>query len=680
MSKAESVSKEQLVEGLRSLGVQSGDILLFHSSLKSIGWVDPGPEAVIEAFLEVLGPDGTLVAPAMISALNGIRPLFDVKTSPSEMGLLTETVRNWPGARRSNHPTHSIAAIGPLAEELTANHRQAWGPVTSHGTDAVGFDSPWDRMYKLNVWILLIGVSFGNCTMLHHAQVRYAAKHQGITAKTPWPDFDFHKMGDYLDTQGSVKHGTLGNAPCLLTRARDVVDCALNAIEERLEDSLWPGGNSDVTRWLDTCSRIETHGRPTAAAFKVNVVHPSFKGEVGRPLHMRGMLIDHPQDGRVALLVWDHGAVLPHEGDTIRRAVAEAAGVPFERILLTATHTHSSSWWAYTQNEDLLTYVARTVSESAAAAVERLEPVRAGWTSVRAPGINRNRTVYLKDGTAYTERWAQPFSWHIPEEQIKGRGPTDEDLRLLVLERLDGSRLAVAGDFSCHNSAALKDPRVTDDFFGVAMEIVEQVEGNSCVVLCTPGSEGDQDPTALVELGGTRDCAYARKLGTRLAGYFLAGTAHIKMHDVFRIGAGNVATEVGVRDDWRTCALPRGNPELGRWAEQGRAPAEVSAIAIGEFGIVGIPAEFVTTPARRIREHSPFKYTAVAALTNGTVFYVAEKEAFFEGSLIYGVHANMAAMAEHGSDRILSDAGIHALHMARRSQSGPHDDKAGEEG
>ncbi|NJS39886.1 MAG: AAC(3) family N-acetyltransferase [Rhodobacteraceae bacterium] len=53
---------------------------------------------------------------------------FDAKRTPSEMGLLTELFRRAPGAKRSLHPTHSVTALGPLAEQLTATHHQATTP------------------------------------------------------------------------------------------------------------------------------------------------------------------------------------------------------------------------------------------------------------------------------------------------------------------------------------------------------------------------------------------------------------------------------------------------------------------------------------------------------------------------------------------------------------------------
>ena len=247
----------------------------------------------------------------------------------------------------------------------------------------------------------------------------------------------------------------------------------------------------------------------------MKVVPDGLKREIGRPLYMKGVILEHPREGRMVHVVWDHGAFFHEDGDAIRRAIAEASGAAFERVLLTATHTHSDYWWPFVPEPRYRDFAVRAVRKPVEEAARRLEPVRAGWKTIEAPGLGRSRTVYLRDGRAYTERWAIPSTWHVPEEDILRRGPADDDLRILVLERLDGSRLAVMANFSCHNSAAMKDRRATDDFFGVASEIVGKAE--ECLVVVSPGSEGDQDPTAMVELARTKLESPARRAASKAA-------------------------------------------------------------------------------------------------------------------------------------------------------------------
>lgn len=657
-----------LVSDLRDLGIARGDVVLFHSSLKSIGWVEPGPEAVVEALLDVVGPEGTIVAPTLVQVLWGPKPLFSAQDSPSDVGLLSEIVRTWPGAQRSESPSHAVSAIGRLAETITAGHDQAWGPDTPFGTKALGFGTPWDKLSALNAWVLLIGVAFNRCTLLHHVQVRWVAKHQGMTAETPWPWFDFARQGDRLEAAGIVRRGRLGQADCRLARAAAIVEHTLATLEQRPREIFAPQG--PVAAWLDTCEQLARAGRPRAAAFKVDITPPSPARPVARPLHARGLLLDHPQQGRVALVVCDCYGFLQGAAATVRHAVANAAGVPFASVLVTCTHNHSSGLDASDAGAEYVARVAARVAEAAAEAVGRLEAVRAGWTSVPATGISRNRTVYLRDGRASTEHWEIPSAWFVPPADVLRRGPADDDVRLLVLERLDRTRLAVVADFSCHNSAGMDDPAIHDDFFGIAMELVEQAEGHACVVLGTPGSEGDQEPLALIKLGAKRDLAHATKLGRRLGSAILGGIQGVETRDIFAVAAASETVVVTARPDWCAAAAAQ-HPcaEVRCWAQSGQVHADVVAAAIGDFAIVGVPAELFTEPARRIREHAPFPHVAVAGLTNGNLMYVADREAYFEGSLIYGVMPQPEAMAAPGTDRALAEAALQALRAARSAQS-----------
>ena len=674
---SDSFDKERIASDLRRLGLGAGDLVIVHSSLRAVGRIEPAADAMVEAFMEAIGPDGTLVVPTLIPALRGLRPMFERDVSPSEMGLLTETVRKWPGAARSNHQTHSVAALGPLADEITKDHESAQGPNSPWGPKALGFGSPWEKLYERDAWVLLVGVGFNRCTILHHAQSKYMAAHEGVTKETPWPDFDFTQMGDHLESLGLVHFGDVGNAKCRLSRARSIVNAAVDALETEPDEYFGTDFN-DITEWLCACGSVKSRGRPTAAAFKTDITPDAPDRTVGRKLFARGLIVEGPTGTRGALILLDHIGLVHGQALTIRTAICKATGIPVKSILVTASHTHSGYSHCFWPVSGYVEMVAEKAAVAAGDAVGRLEPVRAGWTSVAAPGIRNSRTVYLKDGRAYTERWAMPSTWHIDERAKLRRGPGDDDLRLLVLERLDHSRLAVVANFSCHNSAGLFAEEIQDDFFGVAMEIVEHAEGNDCVTLITPGTQGDQDPTGMIGLGEIRDMRYALRLGRRLAGHILNGTAEVPVLDTFEIATASETSQIRVRDDWRQYGRALGNLEFQKYAEDGVAPAEVCSLTVGEYAMVGIPAEIFTTPGRRLREHSPFEYTSVMALTNGLIGYVPESDAYFEKSYIYGVHPHMADIAEKGTDEILVDLGTRSLLSAKSQASGVLEAENGE--
>ena len=82
MSSESAVTRRHIVEGLRQMGLGEGDRVMVHSSLSSMGYVEGGARIVVEAFLEVLGPLGTLMAPTFTHSAT---EYYDPLKSPSKI-------------------------------------------------------------------------------------------------------------------------------------------------------------------------------------------------------------------------------------------------------------------------------------------------------------------------------------------------------------------------------------------------------------------------------------------------------------------------------------------------------------------------------------------------------------------------------------------------------------------
>lgn len=154
---------EWLTNGLNDLGLTNGDVVLVHSSMKGLGHIDGGPNAVIDALLHAVGPRGTVLFPTLTGAMADLPenpPKIDLATTPCWTGLIPETARQRPGAVRSLHPTHSVVALGANQERWTAGHELGHSPCDEA--------SPYFHLMEQGGKILLLGgVDHDSNTSLH---------------------------------------------------------------------------------------------------------------------------------------------------------------------------------------------------------------------------------------------------------------------------------------------------------------------------------------------------------------------------------------------------------------------------------------------------------------------------------------------------------------------------------
>ena len=263
-----TVTAEDVAAGVRSVGVEAGDLVMFHSSLSSMGHVGGGANTVIEGFLQAVGPEGTVAVPTLW--WNGSQDLadWDCDNSPSYPGVITEVFRQRPDSIRSNNPTHSISAIGPGAVELTADHGN-WGlRPCLFGDKAFAQASPWERLYQWNAHYCFLGVDFTVNTQGHYCQSclvewaleqappdrreeldarisrwdtileYYRQSQAGLNpaADFVWPTFDFRRMGEHLADLGLVRLGKIGSATIRTIRCRQMVDTIIAILRKEPEE------------------------------------------------------------------------------------------------------------------------------------------------------------------------------------------------------------------------------------------------------------------------------------------------------------------------------------------------------------------------------------------------------------------------------------------------------------
>ncbi len=157
---ASGTTRAKLYADFRGLGIRPGGALLVHASLRSLGPVEGGGETVILSLLDCLGPEGTLLMPALSYATVGPgNPRFSQASTPSCVGALTEWFRTRPGTRRSLHPTHSVCAVGAEAGSFLQGHESDTTPC--------GPNSPFRRLRDRRGQILMLGCGLRPNTSMH---------------------------------------------------------------------------------------------------------------------------------------------------------------------------------------------------------------------------------------------------------------------------------------------------------------------------------------------------------------------------------------------------------------------------------------------------------------------------------------------------------------------------------
>jgi len=231
-----SVTRSTIVRALRGLGLKQGDILVVHSSLSAFGRVAGGARTVVDALLDVIGPEGTLVMPSLPAP--GHDP-YDARTTPTGMGAIAECFRRMPGVERSLCPCVPACALGPRAKEFVADHHRCRSPYIG---------GPWDKAAFAGGYVLLLGVDQDRSTTLHVAEALAKAPYMNPARKKyvdrngrvrtyrgtlyAGPHRNFIGIDPLLRRAGILKMTKIGNAVVRLMKGKELIDFCVARLKE----------------------------------------------------------------------------------------------------------------------------------------------------------------------------------------------------------------------------------------------------------------------------------------------------------------------------------------------------------------------------------------------------------------------------------------------------------------
>ena len=220
-------------------------MLLVHSSYKSFGGVEGGPQTVIEALKHILSKEGTLIVPTFNYNFCDGEP-YDIKKTPSKMGVISELIRNDSNSKRSLDPVFSFAIFGKHRDYL-ANLRyyHSFGP-----------DSIFAKLRELDAKIMIIGLTYNeSVTFFHHIEetqgcdYRFFKEFHGKITDYNGNEKeekiilfvrdiergiqnDVDKMGVIMEREGIVKKKIIGKSEIKLMKANDVYQRTVDEMKE----------------------------------------------------------------------------------------------------------------------------------------------------------------------------------------------------------------------------------------------------------------------------------------------------------------------------------------------------------------------------------------------------------------------------------------------------------------
>lgn len=227
------------IQQLRAMGIEEGDTVLVHSSMKAIG-TDLSPLAIIEILQQAVGTSGTLLLPTFTYMnVDANQPVYNSKTTKPCIGLLPSVFVNCQDVIRSIHPTHSVCAWGKNARVITADHEIDITPV--------GANSPYMKLLEYDGKILFIGDILNACTFMHAVEEIVGTDYTLQKEKIKYivdgkerfmyrHDFDgwrqeYWKITNILSEQELIR-GRFGNAICYTVKAEDLLEKGSQKLKE----------------------------------------------------------------------------------------------------------------------------------------------------------------------------------------------------------------------------------------------------------------------------------------------------------------------------------------------------------------------------------------------------------------------------------------------------------------
>jgi neutral ceramidase len=402
------------------------------------------------------------------------------------------------------------------------------------------------------------------------------------------------------------------------------------------------------------------------------------KGQEG-DLRVSAVVIQDSSARKIALVACDVLMINRDVLDLSAKRVEQATGIPFNHILINATHTHHApttvTVHGYQREEAFTKQVGDKIVEAAIKANGRLNPATFSFRLGEESSVGKNSRLLLSDGTIY---WTG-----TRDDALRPTGPFDPELPVLAFRRQDGGFEAVLFNHSTHTIGTHKPGVRSPSFYGLAAQALEKEKGGTFLFF-----EGASGSTHNLDVLATEATLRIQQAVER-------ALATAQSRSVARVDGLRTEIAVNVRHFDETaedravtayCTKRIKDPasamstiETFRAMRKRLAPQQgrerktwVQVLLIGNVAIVGVPGEFFTVLGQEIKRRSPFRYTYVFELANDYIGYIPDQRGFDLGG--YQVWTGLHSFVERGTGEKIVSAAVELLdraHEDSKSRSSP---------
>ncbi|MBI3945144.1 MAG: hypothetical protein HY321_04440 [Armatimonadetes bacterium] len=404
--------------------------------------------------------------------------------------------------------------------------------------------------------------------------------------------------------------------------------------------------------------------------------------DVHDPLFAKALVVGNGQ-ATLGLVVCDLIALPDAVAQAAKALVQERLGIPPERVLISATHTHTGPAivpaLGTPVEEGYAEWVAPRIADALAIAHRRRQPARAAHARGDCAGEVHNRRRRMKDGSVRMN------PGHQHPDVLGPAGPTDPELGLLLLRTPERRPLGALANLSLHYVGAGVGTAISADYFAAFGQALQRCAGEPFLAIMANGCQGDINNIDFDQPRRTSPHPYFQieRVANVVAGEAWQAWNRLREEDFrddlplggrlekvpfhartpspaeLRAARERYAGEPDPRDqEWayaRELVLMESEPAV--W------DVPIQALRVGDLGIVGLPGEVFAQIGLEIKARSPFPQTMVIGLANDCAGYIATDQALDEGS--YETRLCRHVRAPKGTGRLWADTAVRLLEAVR---------------